>query len=72
MIRFGNHHLTRISQENILDSMKLIHYSYSSGSGCPFPRNANSTIASEIKTPIAAPYATIPASAMIQLTQSEQ
>ena len=42
-------------------------YLYSSGSGCPFPRNENSTIASVIATPIAAPYATIPASAMIKL-----
>ncbi len=40
-------------------------YLYSSGSGCPFPRNENSTIASVIATPIAAPYATIPASAIV-------
>ncbi len=45
---------------------------YSSGSGCPFPRNENSTIASEIATPIAAPYAAIPASAMIELMQDQQ
>ncbi len=44
-------------------------YLYSSGSGCPFPRNENSTIASVIITPITAPYAAIPASAMVQLMQ---
>jgi len=44
-------------------------YHYSSGSGCPFPRNANSTIASVIATPIAVPYAAIPASAMVRLMQ---
>ncbi len=44
---------------------KFLIYIYSSASGCPFPRNANSTTASEIATPIAAPYAAIPASAMI-------
>ena len=37
---------------------------YSSGSGCPFPRSENNTIANVIATPIAAPYAAIPASAM--------
>ena len=44
---------------------RILIYIYSSASGCPFPRNANSTTASEIATPIAAPYAAIPASAMI-------
>jgi len=44
-------------------------YRYSSDSGCPFPRNANNTIASVIATPIAVPYATIPASAVIRLMQ---
>lgn len=33
-------------------------------SGCPFPRNANNTIASVIATPAATPYAAIPASAI--------
>ncbi len=37
---------------------------YSIGSGCPFPRSEKVTIASAIATPIAAPYAAIPASAM--------
>ena len=55
------HDITRYSQ--------VLVYRYSSASGCPFPRNANSTIASEIATPIAAPYAAIPASAMILLMQ---
>jgi len=40
------------------------------GSGCPFPRSANRTIAIEIATPAAAPNATIPASAMKQLVQN--
>ena len=47
-------------------------YIYSNGSGCPFPRNENSTIASAIPTPIAAPYAAIPASAMVWLMQDQQ
>jgi len=42
------------------------------GSGCPFPRNANSTIASAIATPAAAPYAAIPASAILWLMQDQQ
>jgi len=37
---------------------------YSNGSGCPFPRSENKTIASVINTPTTAPYAAIPASAM--------
>ena len=45
---------------------------YSSGSGCPVPRSENNTIANEIATPIAAPYAAIPASAMSHLTQNQQ
>jgi len=49
-----------------------IFYLYSSGSGCPFPRNENSTIASAIATPAAAPYAAIPASAILWLMQDQQ
>ena len=45
---------------------------YLRGSGCPFPRSENNTIANVIATPIAAPYAAIPASAMKQLTQNQQ
>ena len=56
----------------ILLSESRFIYIYSSGSGCPFPRNANSTIASEIATPIAAPNAAIPASAMVRLMQDYQ
>jgi len=45
---------------------------YSSSSGCPFPRSENNTIANVIATPIAAPYAAIPASAMKYLPQNQQ
>jgi len=51
---------------------RILIYIYSSASGCPFPRNANSTTASEIATPIAAPYAAIPASAMVRLMQHQK
>ncbi len=37
---------------------------YSSGSGCPLPRNAKHTTAKAIATPAAAPNAAIPASAI--------
>jgi len=50
---------------------RILIYIYSSASGCPFPRNANSTTASDIATPIAAPYAAIPASAMVGLMQDQ-
>ena len=42
---------------------------YSSGSGCPFPRRANRTTARAIATPIAAPNAAIPASAISKKNQ---
>ena len=45
-------------------------FGYSIGSGCPFPRSANKTIAIVIATPAAAPNAAIPASAMKQLVQN--
>ena len=38
---------------------------YSSGSGCPFPRSVKSIIVNVNATPAAAPYATMPASAMV-------
>jgi len=44
----------------------------SSGSGCPFPRNENNTIANVIATPIATPYAAIPDYAMKHLPQNQQ
>jgi len=42
----------------------LVLLLYSSGSGCPFPRRANVTIASATATPIAEPNAATLASAI--------
>ena len=42
----------------------FILFHYSIGSGCPLPRSENNITASAIHTPITAPYAAIPASAI--------